>query len=320
MLKKCAIVSIGGGLGNQLFQYSAAYTILKSHKVYFETSILKPRLHKTAITEIDSMGILDGSLTPLLSINSQLISRVGGFLLSRGSRINENGYLAAQKVKLAAMIFSLLVFISCRKYFRVYVSNNLGYSRMKLGNRNYWIFGYFQSYEYVGKEVVNHINESEVKNPSKDFVELSQEIQEVKPCLIHLRLGDYLEEKDFGVPPIEYYVKAISNLENSGFSGQYWIFSDDLNLAREKLSTIIQPNYRFIPTKNLSSAEVLKIMSLASHFIIANSTFSYWAASLSTSPEKKVFYPSPWFRNLEEPRKLIPEEWTGINSENVGVI
>jgi hypothetical protein len=164
---------------------------------------------------------------------------------------------------------------------------------------------------------LNQINNAELEYPSTDFDNLMQQILEEKPCLIHLRLGDYLEERDFGLPSMEYYKAAISDLEHSGYNGRYWIFSDDLELAKEKLASIIRPNYRFIQTQHLSSAEVLKIMSCASHFIIANSTFSYWGAMLSRTPQKLVYSPFPWFKNLEEPRRLIPQEWTRIDSENI---
>lgn len=317
MSKKSAIFSLAGGLGNQLFQYSAAKSISTSHSIYFETSSLKPRKHKKGITEIESLGVFCESPSSLLSANSKMISKLSGYLLSRGSRQNRESLVGKTKIKLVSYTLSLVLFFFYRKYFKIYVSENVGYSAVNLANSNYWILGYFQSYEYIDNSVLNQINNAELEDPSTDFGRLMQQVLEEKPCLIHLRLGDYLEERDFGLPSMEYYAAAMSDLEHSGYNGPYWIFSDDLDLAKEKLASITRTNYRFIQTQHLSSAEVLKIMSCASHFIIANSTFSYWSAMLSRTPQKRVYSPFPWFKNLEEPRRLIPQEWTRIHSENI---
>ncbi|MDE6183849.1 MAG: alpha-1,2-fucosyltransferase, partial [Lachnospiraceae bacterium] len=59
------------------------------------------------------------------------------------------------------------------------------------------------------------------------------------------------------------------------------------------------------------------LMSSCRHYILANSSFSWWGAYLNPSKEKLVIVPSVWFNNqdcrdiyTEEMKKISPEgEW-----------
>jgi hypothetical protein len=55
-------------------------------------------------------------------------------------------------------------------------------------------------------------------------------------------------------------------------------------------------------------------MHLCKHFIIANSSFSWWGAWLSQNPEKIVIAPPKWFNNVEADKKckIVPENWVRI--------
>jgi hypothetical protein len=54
-------------------------------------------------------------------------------------------------------------------------------------------------------------------------------------------------------------------------------------------------------------------MSFGKAIITANSSFSWWAAA-SGDQSKTVITPTPWFKNLNEPKDLIPEHWIRIKS------
>lgn len=52
------------------------------------------------------------------------------------------------------------------------------------------------------------------------------------------------------------------------------------------------------------------LMSQCKNFIIANSSFSWWGAWLSSSPEKVVVCPTQWFGDKDlDTSDLIPKEW-----------
>ena len=63
-----------------------------------------------------------------------------------------------------------------------------------------------------------------------------------------------------------------------------------------------------------SGIEDMRLMSFCKHNIIANSSFSWWAAWLNQNPYKKVIAPKNWFgpqANLWT-GDIIPKEWVTI--------
>jgi hypothetical protein len=76
------------------------------------------------------------------------------------------------------------------------------------------------------------------------------------------------------------------------------------------------PEYVFIRGQNtLADWEQLLLMSCCQHNIIANSSFSWWAAYFNLNTEKIVCYPSVWFgpnANLDT-KDLCPDKWVKIN-------
>jgi hypothetical protein len=94
----------------------------------------------------------------------------------------------------------------------------------------------------------------------------------------------------------------------------FWIFSDDIADSQKLLDGLIPKNSNWVSPPNGSDpAESLVLMSLPKVIIIANSSFSWWAAK--TGMEKElVIAPNPWFKSLESPSYLIPNSWKQVKS------
>jgi hypothetical protein len=52
---------------------------------------------------------------------------------------------------------------------------------------------------------------------------------------------------------------------------------------------------------------------MCQHFILANSTFSWWAVWLAEHKERMVFAPKRWFATRKyDARDFIPQEWQRV--------
>lgn len=86
----------------------------------------------------------------------------------------------------------------------------------------------------------------------------------------------------------------------------YFIFSDDIEWCKDNLpfgNTAIT----FVPS-DIEMHEKIRLMYSCKHFIISNSTFSWWGQFLSRNEDKIVVSPSRWNNNgYDSP--LIDSSW-----------
>lgn len=136
---------------------------------------------------------------------------------------------------------------------------------------------------------------------------------------IHIRRGDYLTKSDYHVSVERFYYDNAKKFieEKLGFRPNYYYFSDDIEWVKEEYKYDSIENDKFI--SGYKDYEELYIMSLCNHFIIANSTFSWWGAWLSvTQPEdsKIIIAPETWFgpSGYQEYQDIYCKNWIKIKS------
>ena len=94
----------------------------------------------------------------------------------------------------------------------------------------------------------------------------------------------------------------------------FYIFSDNISRAKENLHNIFD-NDEVCYVNNDKPMTDLALMSLCKHFIIANSTFSWWGAWLGEYKNKQVLTPSKKISNsvgIWSFDGLIPTDWKVI--------
>jgi len=130
---------------------------------------------------------------------------------------------------------------------------------------------------------------------------------------MHIRRGDYLQLSNYHTNlNLNYYNNGLKYFENIN---NIYIFSDDIEWCKKNIS-FENKNVFFIDRQK--EIYDLYLMSKFENFIIANSTFSWWGAYLSTAKNKKVIAPLNWFgpkrtqNNLLEIEDLIPQQWIKI--------
>ena len=105
-----------------------------------------------------------------------------------------------------------------------------------------------------------------------------------------------------------YFKKCIAQMSKLVPNAKWFIFSDDVEWAK---STLKFPGEVFSESGKDSISVKLALMSACKHFIISNSSFSWWAQYLGTNPSKIVFSPSRWYAN-GWPDDMIMPNWNLI--------
>ena len=138
-------------------------------------------------------------------------------------------------------------------------------------------------------------------------------IEGTEAVSMHIRRSDYVSgpyvHNRFYLCPLSYYYAAIEILRKSLSYPDFFVFSDDIQWVKENLR--LEYPTRYVDHNGPErDYEDLRLMSLCKHHVIANSTFSWWGAWLSTNPEKIVIAPQHWFKDAKRCTKdLIPGTW-----------
>ena len=280
------IVKIYGGLGNALFQI--IYAIYLNDKT-------------DHVVKLDLSGLNNDYVDKILFIISFLdieFEECNWVERFKCSYIFSKGRPKGKELNLI-------------KFFN---SNNLYYETawgsVPATTYDYY-FGYFQNF-ILSTQYSNKITCALEKLNEKHSL---QSKSKVASAFLHVRRGDYLTEKALkvhGKLELDYYKKAISLLGIQHFD----IFTND--------SAWVESNFKGICEFNIISTnsnflypdiEDLYLMSKYNTGIIANSTFSYWAAILGDHQNKRIIYPEKWFEDSELQQrfyKLQPVFWEGL--------
>ena len=272
-----------GRLGNQMFQYAAARG-------------LAARLHAPLV--LDERGALHRG--------EGVLTRVFDLPVVAPARLPPARHVAPFRYALWRLI------LSDPKFRR---EKGLGYNAAIEGwpDESY-LHGYWQSEKYFS-HIANDIRREFRFRvpPSPRNVEMADQINECTAISLHVRRGDYLTFDAHAVCGQDYYNHALTKIvESLPTDPTVFVFSDDPEWAKANLPL---PFEKVVVDFNGSDAdyEDMRLMSLCNHNVIANSSFSWWAAWLNINPQKCVAGPSNWFADpkLNNP-DILPGGWHQI--------
>jgi hypothetical protein len=300
-------IFLTGGLGNQLFQLAAGLYFRNSRQLELDLSTANPRRNSLGNPEILTLN-LPQDVKLLKQNQGPFVRRIFGFSLRSGYSPRRGETNLGSRILLKSITNSLLS-LFLKKKFQVSVSRNLGNdSKLKPIFGSQILIGYFQTHLFTN-ELIKIKNELFSNVCQSEYVKFKLLATKENPLLVHIRLGDYTSEDTFGVLSDSYYESAINYAWQMNSYGKIWLFSDDPQAALSKIPDDYRKFTRTIPAEHLESAETLRIMTLCKGYVIANSTFSWWAASLRETENVLVIAPQPWFKVLAEPTDLIPPNW-----------
>lgn len=173
--------------------------------------------------------------------------------------------------------------------------------------------GYWQNYnipEILGNDL--RIDLLKIPHGKLANAPLARAITSSESVAVHVRRGDYVTNPAaaafHGVCEPEYYLRAVELIHQAHKDVKWFVFSDDISWAEENLtfpSEVVYVDER----STLGPIADLYFMSLCTHHIIANSSFSWWGAWLGYNKDQIVVVPDPWFVGSPEPESLIPSKW-----------
>jgi hypothetical protein len=287
-LKKKVIVRLLGGMGNQLHQY--AYGLFLSHKVngdlYLDCEFLNTHSKKLNITfrhfELNKFEIKYKNFKSVLS--SHLILRII-------KHFKINSYFRYFKTKIVFHYTPISEVVDIKINF-YYLDGLMGFYK-----------DYQEDLSFLFKNLkINQI-----------FLNLLEEVNNLvigeNSVAIHIRRTDYLKVGSIHhVLDLDYYTKSINYIKSKVNNPIFYIFSDDKKFVYENFSF---ENFKILNYSgdNSSFFDFLAIRQ-CQHFIIANSTFSWWAAFIGNKKNSIVIAPSVFLANEDlDFKTTYPKEW-----------
>ena len=331
------ILRITSGLGNQMFQY-AFYTLLKEK--YKDTEVLCDVTwfnanHEHHGYELESIfSGVDGSLFEIKKASTSQITRLSGkipnFFTGSFSDAFEKIRRYPNRVLKDTLLPKRQPYIIDQFMGEIpdedivnedgVVSNPFFDRIMNLDTeKDYYIIGFFVEERYYS-QVLEEVRKRLVfkKFTEKHNIAYEEQINACDSVSIHVRRGDYLSDiyKDkFITLGRDYYEKAVKYIENSikeecaaegrDANIKYFIFSDDADFVKKEFEWI---ENKTIVTENTgkNSYRDMQLMSLCSHNIIANSTFSQWGALLNKNENHITVYPKVYMVDHDNEKKASP--------------
>lgn len=282
------IVNILGGLGNQMFSY--AFAIALQHRFPNEEV-------KIDVSSFGTYGLHNG--LEIESIFNVKLKRATKEEIKRLAYYSDNYKIGRFKKRLLPRKKTTCYELPLSKFNRrdLYTSEDKYYE------------GYWQNYQYF------HMYREEIrkayvfKNPLPVEVELvKKKICETNSVCIHVRRGDYLLQKLYqGCCELDYYQRAVQFILETEQEPHFFIFSNDIEWCKENIVPMLGKHYSIVDcNRGENSYRDMQLMSYAKRLIIANSSFSWWAAYLNDYEDLKVIAPVIWSNNNKYFDRQLP--------------
>ena len=172
-----------------------------------------------------------------------------------------------------------------------------GYIPVRRGpSRDFLAWGYFQGEAYFADKapVIRRELRAAVppEGPQAEAIRAA-----AWPVALHLRRGDYCNPENaiLQVCTPAYYARAAAAVAAARPDATVFVFSDDIEWARENLDTAGLPAV-FMPRGD--AAGDLALMQLCRGFVLSNSTYSWWAQYLA-GEDRTVWAPDRWYAHTK---------------------
>lgn len=270
-------VELQGGLGNQMFQYAAGLTLARKFDMR-------------------------------LNLDTSFLNRKASGYTQRTYELNAWNITAGVD-KIPRII------LKRQKWLREGTNEDPFISK-KTQEKSSRLMGFWQDPKIFFENRNELLKEFSPKSNIKFSDELISEAQKPNSLGLHIRRGDYVSNPNanahHGICDVSFYKNAAAIIRSKIEITTCLVFSDDPDWVAQNLDlgfdfTVVNPDVD-VP------AHDLWLMSQCHHHIISNSTFSWWAAWLSTRSGVTIC-PKQWTKkqdaSVQRPRIAL-QQWECI--------
>lgn len=298
-------VAFTGGLGNQMFLYAYIYAQIKENNLRSEIYIdmLRNKYEDKREFALDTLNC-SIKMNSIEEAKLKKIIKHKKFVRKELSKILKKIQVKDEKIIQIFKKLNICYSPSVFKYYPSLILKNNDY----IEGSSFQTWKYFKNYK---EEIMNElIVTKEISNENKKIL---SNIKEENSVCVHIRRGDYINShysKILQICNYDYYKKAMDYIVTKVENPIFYIFSNS-----HEDHEWIKKNYHFDYNTihidlNNPDYEELRLMYSCKHFILSNSSFSWWAQYLAKNENKEVVAPSKWHldENMDT-EDIYMDEW-----------
>jgi Glycosyl transferase family 11 len=286
-----------GGMGNQLFQYAAATTLAKQLNTF-----VKLDLSLLTIRPNDPHHVARDYELHAFDIKEEFATEEEIKFFNPLPKT----FLARVKNKIRTIVAPP----------QLYLQPDHGYDANFFRQKdNTCIVGSFQSEKFFDR-VHDEIKTMYRFKKKVDAISANvlKQIETTNSVCLHVRRGDYVSNAHYseliGAKTTDYYYNGLTEILKLQTDVTVFIFSDDIAWCKQNIKLNVPMIFMDDVVCSTDHHIQLNLMSRCKHFIISNSSFSWWAAWLGNYKNKIVIAPKVWFADgSQRESDIIPDRW-----------
>jgi Glycosyl transferase family 11 len=286
------VARIEGGLGNQLFQYAAARALADRLGCDLSLDLRGLALNGDRPYQLDLYNIRASIAT------DTLLEVLPNWRPTRWRR-----FKAAAALRLPTLLSQ-----------DVFWPRSFAFdARFDEISRPVYLVGHWQSEKYFSQNRASLLKDIQLLAPLAKQTSWLDRIESSCSVALHIRRGDYVSNQAaaqfHGLCDMSYYSAAIESIKQPWPKIEVFVFSDEPDWARANLRLDVPTHFIDANPGHID----LELMRRCQHHVIANSSFSWWAAWLASSKQQMVCAPRRWFADQRiDTSDVLPSTWLSI--------
>lgn len=304
-------LQIQGACGNQFFQYAFARVLQKKHGgrliINYDGVAKNTSLWEGSVNALQDFQVVDYELE--LGTNRSNPHKLISWMLKRYEQIAHFRYRTKRYSK---------YLLWCAKHLEKYGVYYFGaqyYQFEGCRTDRILINGYFESAQYF--EEIDDLIKTELQpkypalSSNKELLDIIDTRESVCITIKRMDVEDESTAEAYQYD-INYFYHACDYIKGIYPDAVWIIFSDNIEWCKENFTPQGDVYYE---TPNNPIWEKIRLMSSCKHFIIHNSTFSWWVQHLSKNKDKIVIAPTRWMIRDDQPIDIYEDSWVFMTND-----